>query len=36
MNIKWKSIKAFEDIKFERGQESAEGIIKITIKIKRY
>ena len=31
MSIEWKSIKEFEDIKLERGQESAEGIIKITI-----
>ena len=31
MSIVWESIKEFEDIKFERGQKSAEGIIKITI-----
>ncbi len=31
MNIKWESIKAFEDIKFERGKGDASGIAKITI-----
>ena len=31
MSIGWQSIKEFEDIKLERGQESAEGILKITI-----
>jgi len=31
MSISWKSIKKFEDIKLERGQDNAEGIIKITI-----
>ena len=31
MSISWKSIKNFEDIKLERGEESAEGILKITI-----
>ena len=27
----WESIKSFEDIKYERGVDSAEGIAKITI-----
>tara|TARA_Y100000814_G_scaffold233797_1_gene177664 strand:- start:700 stop:1530 length:831 start_codon:yes stop_codon:yes gene_type:complete len=31
MSISWQSIKEFEDIKLERGQDSAKGIIKITI-----
>ena len=31
MSISWESIKKFEDIKLERGQDNAEGIIKITI-----
>ena len=31
MSIVWKSIKEFEDIKLESGQELAKGIIKITI-----
>ena len=31
MAIKWESIKTFEDIKYERGIDSAEGIAKITI-----
>ena len=31
MSISWKSIKTFEDIKLERGENSAEGILKITI-----
>ena len=31
MSIVWKTIKKFEDIKFERGEKSAQGIIKITI-----
>ena len=31
MSISWESIKKFEDIKLERGQNNAEGIIKITI-----
>ena len=31
MSISWKSIKTFEDIKLERGEKSAEGILKITI-----
>ena len=31
MSIAWKTIKKFEDIKLERGQKSAEGILKITI-----
>ena len=31
MAIKWESIKTFEDIKYERGIGSAEGIAKITI-----
>ena len=31
MNIKWESIKTFEDIKFERGEGDASGIAKITI-----
>ena len=29
MSIGWQSIKEFKDIKLERGQDSAEGIIKI-------
>ncbi len=31
MSISWESIKKFQDIKLERGQNNAEGIIKITI-----
>ena len=31
MNISWKSISDFTDIKYERGNGDAEGIIKITI-----
>ena len=31
MSISWEFIKKFEDIKLERGQDNAEGIIKITI-----
>tara|TARA_B100000029_G_scaffold509358_1_gene598371 strand:+ start:35 stop:865 length:831 start_codon:yes stop_codon:yes gene_type:complete len=31
MSIKWKSIKKFEDIKYEAGLNDAEGIAKITI-----
>jgi len=31
MTISWKSIKTFEDIKLEQGQNNAEGILKITI-----
>ena len=31
MSIKWKSIKKFEDIKYEAGLNGAEGIAKITI-----
>jgi len=31
MTIKWKSIKTFKDIKYERGLKGAEGIAKITI-----
>ena len=31
MNIKWKKIKNFEDIKYEKGIDSADGINKITI-----
>lgn len=31
MDIKWKKIKSFEDIKYEKGIDSADGINKITI-----
>ena len=31
MDIKWKKIKNFEDIKYEKGIDSADGINKITI-----
>ena len=31
MSIVWKSIKKFQDIKLEKGEKSAQGIIKITI-----
>ncbi|SVD05739.1 uncharacterized protein METZ01_LOCUS358593, partial [marine metagenome] len=31
MNIQWDSAIDFKDIKYEKGQEDASGIIKITI-----
>ena len=31
MNIKWESIKSYNDIKFDKGEGDAKGIIKITI-----
>ena len=31
MKINWKSIKSFTDIKYEKGQNDAQGINKITI-----
>ena len=31
MNINWKPIRNYKDIKFEHGQDDAQGIIKITI-----